>query len=167
MPCCIERPVNEKLMDVALYILEKCAHKGTFGKTVLFKLLYFSDFNFYKKNYRSITGEEYRRLDFGPAPCHFDEIIDKLKRDGIIEVSVDPKNGAHSFKVLKEIKITHLSKEEVDSINKTIEKLGNCMAKEISEISHRDTPWQVTRDKDIIDYDLVFYRDNDIALKVE
>ena len=46
MNLCLEKPVNEKLKETAYYILNKCASGNFFGKTVLFKLLYFSDFNF-------------------------------------------------------------------------------------------------------------------------
>ncbi|MDD4141558.1 MAG: hypothetical protein PHR20_02025 [Bacteroidales bacterium] len=33
---------------VLLYILERCSGKTNVGKTVLYKLLYFSDFNYYE-----------------------------------------------------------------------------------------------------------------------
>jgi transcriptional regulator with XRE-family HTH domain len=41
---------HRKMKDMILYILGKCAQKPNIGKTVLNKLLYFSDFNFYEKN---------------------------------------------------------------------------------------------------------------------
>ena len=36
-----------KFKNILLYILEKCAGKPNVGETVLYKLLYFSDFNYY------------------------------------------------------------------------------------------------------------------------
>ena len=36
-----------KFKQVLLYILERCAGKPNVGETVLYKLLYFSDFNYY------------------------------------------------------------------------------------------------------------------------
>ncbi len=41
---------ENKLINVLLYILEKCAGKPNVGETVLYKLLYFSDFNYYELN---------------------------------------------------------------------------------------------------------------------
>ena len=37
---------RKKFENVLLYILEKCAGKPNVGETVLYKLLYFSDFNY-------------------------------------------------------------------------------------------------------------------------
>ncbi len=167
MEACIQKPVNEKLKETSLYILDKCAEGKFFGKTILFKLLYFSDFNFYKLHYISITGENYRKLPFGPAPCSFDEIMDNLSGEGKIKIIVNKTNGSYKFKVLKEPKIELLNGEEIKIIDKVIEKIGHCNATEISKLSHSDTPWQVTNDKEIINYDLVFYRDKETINKVE
>ena len=38
----------EKFKNVLLYILEHCAGKPNVGETVIYKLLYFSDFNYYE-----------------------------------------------------------------------------------------------------------------------
>lgn len=51
MAISIHKPIDEKFKETILYILSKCAENKTFGKTVLFKLLYFTDFNFYQLNY--------------------------------------------------------------------------------------------------------------------
>jgi len=71
---------SEKLSEMVHYIIYKCGKNTNFGKTVLYKLLYFSDFNHYKKNNKSITNEEYRKIEFGPAPVHIAIIIDKLEK---------------------------------------------------------------------------------------
>jgi len=162
-----EKPINQKLKEVTYYILSKCCDKKTFGKTVLFKLMYFSDFNFYKLHHKSITGGSYKKLPFGPAPCDFDSVMNNLSDEGKIEVIIDDVDGAYTFKVKENLKIETLDKEELDMVDKVISKIGHHTAKEISELSHKDTPWQVTGEKEIIDYDLVFYRDNEVALKVE
>ena len=159
-------PINQKLEEATHYILSKCSGKSTFTKTVLFKLLYFSDFNFFKKNHKSITGESYRKLDYGPAPSHFSEIIDSLVKSGKVKSMVNVE-GVSRYKVLSSPEIKYLGDEEVDMINKVIEKVGHCTATEISKLSHEDTPWQVTGDKEIIEYNLVFYRDESVAKKLE
>ena len=51
-----------KFKQVLLYILNKCGQKPNVGKTVLNKLLYFADFNYYEKYFESITGVEYVKL---------------------------------------------------------------------------------------------------------
>ena len=47
---------SDKFQSVLLYILEKTKLKNNVGKTVLFKLLYFSDFNFFQKYGAFLTG---------------------------------------------------------------------------------------------------------------
>lgn len=159
--------VNEKLKEAAHYIIYKCGHKGTFGKTVLFKLLYFSDFNYYKLHFQSITGESYRKLQHGPSPCTFDKAQNELSKEGKIKVIIDQVNGVYKFKSMEPPQINVLNEDEIAFLDKVIAKVGHCNAKEISALSHEDTPWQVTKEKDIIEYDLVFYRNQRIAEKVE
>jgi transcriptional regulator with XRE-family HTH domain len=48
-----------KFKQVFLYILNKCAQKPNVGKTVINKLLYFADFNYYEKYWKNITGVNY------------------------------------------------------------------------------------------------------------
>lgn len=38
----------DKFKNILLYILSQCAGKPNVGETVLYKLLYFSDFNYYE-----------------------------------------------------------------------------------------------------------------------
>lgn len=45
-----------KFKNVLLYILERCAGKPNVGETVLYKLLYFSDFNYYELYEGHLTG---------------------------------------------------------------------------------------------------------------
>ena len=54
-----------KLKNVLLYILERCAGKPNVGETVLYKLLYFSDFNYYELYEEHLTGAKYRKLPYG------------------------------------------------------------------------------------------------------
>ncbi len=57
-----------KFKNVLLYILEHCAGKPNVGETVLYKLLYFSDFNYYELYEEHLTGAKYRKLPYGPVP---------------------------------------------------------------------------------------------------
>ncbi len=50
-----------KFKNVLLYILEKCAGKANVGEMVHYKLLYFSDFNYYELYEEHLTGANYRK----------------------------------------------------------------------------------------------------------
>jgi len=155
----------EKLKEVVHYIISKCSSKSNFGKTVLYKLLYFSDFNHYKKNNKSITNESYRKIEFGPAPIHITAIISKLEKEKKIESKQLSQNV--KYKNLDAPKLSKLSKEEISTIDKVIKKLGNLSATQISNLSHKDNPYLVSKDKEIINYDLVFYRAESLEKLVE
>ena len=64
-----------KFKNVLLYILERCAGKPNVGETVLYKLLYFSDFNYYELYEEHLTGAKYRKLPYGPVPQKLDSIV--------------------------------------------------------------------------------------------
>ena len=58
-----------------MYILERCAGKPNVGETVLSKLLYFSDFNYYELYEEHLTGAKYLKLPYGPIPQKLDAMI--------------------------------------------------------------------------------------------
>jgi len=81
---------KEKFKQVLLYILDKCGAKANVGETVVYKLLYFSDFNYYELFEDYLTGASYRKISFGPAPCDFREIVKEMIDEGKLKkVTVD------------------------------------------------------------------------------
>src|SRR5690606_3540341 len=69
---------STKFKQIFLYILEKCAGKPNVGETVLNKLLYFSDFNYYELYEEHLSGLKYRKLPYGPVPDILDSFIEKM-----------------------------------------------------------------------------------------
>src|ERR1051325_3696871 len=65
----------DKFKNVLLYILERCAGKPNVGETVLYKLLYFADFNYYELYEEQLTGASYKKLPRGPVPYKIDTIL--------------------------------------------------------------------------------------------
>ena len=61
---------NEKFKQVLHYIIHQCGSLENVGKTVLYKILYFTDFDYYELYEEKLTGESYRKLPLGPAPVH-------------------------------------------------------------------------------------------------
>jgi hypothetical protein len=152
---------KEKFKQVLHYIIASCGHIENVGKTVLFKLPYFSDFNYYELYEEKMTGESYIHIPYGPAPRHFDEIIDELASE--CKVSHYKANyygkDQNKYESLLEPNINLLSEQELEVIDGVLEKCAKMNATEISDLSHKDMPYKATKDGCIIDYDLVFYRD--------
>jgi transcriptional regulator with XRE-family HTH domain len=151
----------EKLREVLLYILEKVGAKPNVGETVLYKLLYFTDFDYYEKTGQSITGLSYIRNHYGPTPAiKFAEIVKAMERDKELEI-VETKffnNTQRKYLPTKSANLHALSAVELTHINDTLARLSDKSATELSELSHHDMPWLVAKQSQKINYRDVFYR---------
>jgi transcriptional regulator with XRE-family HTH domain len=157
-----------KFKNVLLYILERCAGKPNVGETVLYKLLYFSDFNYYELYEEHLTGAKYRKLPFGPVPQKLDTIINQmidnseLKR---IKVPYFDKTQTRYIPLVSaDLKMINGAEKEV--IDKVIEQMSDWSASMISDYSHKDLPWEVTDEGKDISYELAFYRDLPYSVRV-
>ncbi len=52
----------------------------------------------------------------------------------------------------------NITGNEQKLIDDVINSLSDMNAKQISEYSHNDVPWQTTEEGEVIDYESVFYR---------
>lgn len=151
----------EKLREVLLYVLEKVGAKPNVGETVLYKLLYFIDFDYYEKTGHSITGLTYVRNHFGPTPTRdFVNVVEGMKAQGELEVVETEYFKHNQRKYLPRIStnLSELSASELQHIDETLSRLSDKTASELSELSHYDTPWLAAEDGKTIDYRGVFYR---------
>ena len=152
---------KEKFKKLLHYIIFKCGSNPNVGKTVIYKLLYFIDFNYFEINEEPLTNETYKRLPHGPAPTHFDLAISELEKEG--KISVDSRlvyadMSQFRYSSLKDPKID-FTEDELEVIDAVIEKLSKMNATQISEYSHGDMPWRAAEDYEIMKYSFVFYRD--------
>lgn len=157
---------EEKFKQVFLYILEKVGAKPNVGLTVLYKLLYFIDFDYYEKYGKQLMGLTYFKNTHGPAPRHFAKIVEKMK-DGEELVEVKSKYFTHEQKKFLpniEPDLSILSGQELEMIDDVLGRYSDKSAKELSDISHRDMPWKATEDGKNIEYELVFYRSEEFAV---
>ena len=125
-------------------------------------MLYFSDFNYYELFEDYLTGAAYRKISYGPAPCDFQHIVQEMIDEGKLKKVTTEYYGKPQKKYLPlvnaDINGWKWSAREKEVIDNVIERLSAKDAATISEFSHEDIPWEVTKDKEIIDYDTVFYR---------
>jgi len=152
---------TDKFTRMVHYFIWRGRSIPTIGKTVLYKLCYFSDFDFYEMNERSITGSRYRKLERGPAPFSFDAAIRDLKKAGSVEEGEAVLGEYKQFKYasLKEPDTSLFSEEELEVIAWEFERFGRWTANALSEFSHKDVPWIIADDNGEISYEAVFYRD--------
>jgi uncharacterized phage-associated protein len=151
----------EKFEQVVHYIVRKTSDRPNVGKKVLYKLLYFSDFDFYELFEKLFTGEKYSRIEHGPAPRHFNKIIEKLEREGKVQVVKTTYHGKPQIRYVSLIEpsLSKLNGDELKHLDKTLAKYAGLNGSQIEAISHEDLPCRATDEKRDIDYELVFYRD--------
>lgn len=162
MDICISIPQKniEKFKHVFLYILTEVGSKPNIGKTVLYKLLYFMDFDYYELYEKQFMGLEYVKKQYGPVPVDFENIINQMKKESLIE-QVKSKyfnKDQTKYLPLKSYDLTMFSGLELEHMKKVLEKHSNKTAKEISDFSHRDIPWIAAENDKPLDYESVFYR---------
>lgn len=158
----------EKFKNVLLYILERCAGKPNVGETVLYKLLYFSDFNYYELYEEHLTGAKYRKLPYGPVPQKLDIIIHQMIDKGQLQRVKTEYHGYPQTRYLplEKSDLTELKASEKEVIDRVIEQMSDWSAAMISDYSHKDLPWEVTDEGKEISYELAFYREAPFSVRV-
>jgi len=156
-----------KFRNILLYILERCAGKANVGETVLYKLLYFSDFNYYEVYENHLSGAVYRKLPYGPVPNNISSVIDEMIKIGEIKKIKTEFHGYHQTRYLPLTKpdLTELKASEIEIIDRVINQLSDYYASAISDYSHKDIPWLATEEGDVIDYELAFYREKPYSVR--
>jgi transcriptional regulator with XRE-family HTH domain len=156
-----------KFKNVLLYILERCAGKPNVGETVLYKLLYFSDFNYYELYEEHLTGAKYRKLPYGPVPQKLDSIVLQMIDKGQLQRVKTAYHGYPQTRYLPLVKadLTELKASEKEVIDRVIEQLSDWSAASISNYSHKDMPWLATKEGEDINYELAFYRDAPFSVR--
>lgn len=157
-----------KFKNVLLYILERCAGKPNVGETVLYKLLYFSDFNYYELYEEHLTGAMYKKLPYGPVPQKLDAIINQMiAANQLQRIKTEFKGYPQKrYLPLEKANLTILKASEKDVIDKVIEQMSDWSATAISDYSHKDLPWEVTEEGKDINYNLAFYRELPYSVRV-
>lgn len=150
----------QKFKEVLLYVLNKVGARSNVGETVIYKLLYFIDFDFYEKYEEQLIGATYKKNTYGPTPVEFMSIVNEMIVDREIEKvkSSFYQKEQKKYLPLRAARLGILSARELSLIDEVLSRLGDKNASQISEYSHGDIPWKVTEDMGIIDYETVFYR---------
>lgn len=149
----------KKFKEVLLYILNKVGSKPNIGETVLYKLLYFIDFNFYEKYEEQLIGATYIKNHYGPTPKEFPNIIKEMEGKDLFKVKEKYFEYPQTkYLPLRNPDLSILKANEIEMIDLVLRHLSDMNAYQISEYSHNDVPWITTEDGKIIEYESVFYR---------
>lgn len=159
----------EKFKQILLYLVARIGGKPNIGQTVLYKILYFIDFDYYEKFEEQLIGARYIKNTYGPTPIVFAKIVKELESEGKLETV---KSKFYTYEQTKYLvnpqnvkNLSLLSAQELSHIDWEIARLSDLTAVQISGLSHKDTPWLVAKDGAEIDYEYVFYRPEETSVR--
>lgn len=145
----------DKLYNAILFF----SRDGVF-KTKLNKLLFYADFKHFKDYTVSITGTRYARVPFGPAPDNFSIYYAALSAKSAIAIveweGTCKENGEKiEGEILKAIwkpDINLFSDSEIRVMAIVKEELSRFSAGEISDMSHKEVGYKMTKQGKLISY---------------
>ncbi len=142
-----------KLFDMVRYIVSK---HGEVFPTKLNKLMFYCDFCNYRKIGQSISGLQYRAVNFGPVPNHYATIYDNVPDlDKRLIEAHDMVSTILSCSVDSDF--NELSSFEKDTIDYVVAKLKHLSVSEIIAASHKEGCWtKYSAEHSIIPYDESF-----------
>jgi len=157
----------EKFKQVILYVLGKVGSKPNVGETVLHKLFYFIDFDYYEKFEENLMGATYIKNHHGPTSIELGSIIENMQKSGELEAVQSKYFKYEQKKYLprKRPNLELLSAREIEHIEDVLARLSDKNAKEIENYSHEDIPWKSAHDGEPLSYESVFYRDERYSVR--
>lgn len=159
----------KKFRAVLLYILKKVGGKPNIGMSVLYKLLYFIDFDFYEKYEEQLIGAIYIKNYYGPTPVMFAKIVNQMESCNEVEAvrSKFYKYEQKKYLINPECSpdLSVLSAKEIKHIDDELERLSNMTANELKNYSHKDVPWITAEEGKPLDYESVFYRTDETSVR--
>lgn len=130
---------------------------GCITKTKLAKLVYLADFAWFYKHLESMSGMQYRKIQYGPVPDSYFRAIDELFEDGQIEI-VPTEDGAMLISQTRngaKTVLSEINKDEEKLIKDISNKWKNKNTKEIVAFTHNQLPYAICLDNEIIPYELI------------
>jgi len=159
----------DKFRQILLYILKKVGGKPNIGMTVLYKLLYFMDFDYYEKYEDQLMGLVYLKNHHGPTPLLFEKLISDMVKNGEVETIKSKFYQYPQTKYLVNPKVepdlSILNGKEQEHIDWELQQLSDLTARQLSERSHKDVPWVSAENGKPLDYESVFYRTPETSVR--
>lgn len=144
-----------KFKELMVYVADKSVDDPDFGATKLNKVLFFSDFLAYGHFGVPITGADYQKLQFGPAPRQLLPIQQELERDSAAVVVPMARftQTQRRLTALRPADLSVFSAQEIALVDEVLHSLHGHDAVDVSEMSHRWAGWQAAEIGETIPYE--------------
>ncbi|MDE2852530.1 MAG: Panacea domain-containing protein [Chloroflexota bacterium] len=149
------KPNRQKMRQLILYISQNCARQSSYGKTKLFKTLYFADSLSFLHSGEPITGWRYVRLPYGPFPDVIDAELQAMIESKLLQMQIVGGDYLYPLQKpvnLKEPDLSEFSPQEIVIVNHVIQELENLSGTYLSESTHRGA-WKFVSQGEEIPYE--------------
>ena len=154
----VSAPNYEKYKQMILSFLR---HNKKIPKTKLAKLMYLADAGWFYYHLKSISGMQYRKIQYGPVADSYFRIIDEMYENGQIDIE-QTKDGAMLISQTRagaKNALSEMKNEELELINGIGEKWKGKKTNEIVEFTHNQLPYLCASDNEIISLGLITQED--------
>jgi hypothetical protein len=151
---------ERKFAELLLYAAKRLADDPAGGAVKLNKVLFFSEFAHMRRHGRPISGAEYQKLQFGPAPRRLVPVRQKLLEQGSARLVDEMYQGLVQERLvpLREPDLTLFSQEELGVIDRVAGELYGTTATDASVMSHDEVGWQMVEERETIPFEAAFLR---------
>ena len=149
-------------------LLAYIASKVDVGKTKLMKLLYLIDFTAYERTGKAITNDLYKHWALGPVPTKTWRGMRGNLIEGVLDVTHEERGaGTYMRYTPISVDVSSLSTEELKVVDEVIKEFGTMGQQELVDMLHRELPYIVTGENELIPYFLAPYRNYEGFTKKE
>ena len=151
-----------KLRELILHIADKCVDSPKFGMVKLNKIILFSDFYWYKKTGKPITGVGYIRLPYGFVPKRMKPILDQMVANGDIIVKSKALAGRYpQDRVISKEKanLDLFTASQIAWVDEVIRLLWDDDADDVSDLSHWKAWYVYDVNREPIPYESILLSD--------
>ena len=164
-----EFPIPDRKLrcqELILYIGQACVTDPTFSKVKLLKVLFYSDFESYGKYGSPITGQQYRKLQFGPAPAAYQSMQEEMIRSRLIRVVQEGVYDYASDRVLplRDPNLDLFTARDISIVASWVRVFWGKTARDISDYSHGKA-WESAQLYELIPYEAAFISDEIITFE--
>lgn len=130
-------------------------------KTKLAKLLYLADFGWYYENLESMSGMQYRKIQYGPVPDAYFRIVDDLYEQEKLKIRQTEEGAMLISQTRKGSNepVDLLSGKEKKFIAKIAKRWKDKNTREIVDFTHNQMPYKLCEDGAYIAYELITQED--------
>ena len=136
----------KKAVEILAWLLRK--YNGAASKILLIKLLFFADKYHLRKYGRTVSGDEYRAMNYGPVASKTLNVasIDEtwLPPAACAEASevLELANGGKNVKLVGDVEFSALSKSEIEALEFAYETFGDRKPFDLVALTHQYPEWK-------------------------